>query len=817
MPNPYDEILAEQQPAANGNPYDAVLPQVDPIEANLRRTLLGAMQNNPDEFAKARRLGQTYQVPADIVAADTPGWDAKARMDAVDFTALAKQSPAVSKWLSDYANASVAHDDINPLVEFERKARGIQQRGTLAEIVSAGSRGFRQQDDAIAAAAWAKGLISPRDLSLRLAESSRANLADQGNMSESARRFREARAAAAAAEKQRQREAKTAEALRLEAQVQGEMGPGEGPLSAIMRAATDDEIASMAAAENAAQLDQQFEEDVAAWQRAGEEAKALILNLWQWVADAAESPGGATTQVSESAAGSSIQLGSTLAAGLAGSALGPGGAMVSAAGAGGATGYVLEFGNWVNQALAERGVDMTDPDAIEAALNDPAVMGQILSDARGKALGTAGVDAIVSAFGGKILASAGKAGGTAVAKAAAATGRAAGDVGVQVAGDVASEAVGQAMTSQGINWADVADEAGGGFGQSVATSAIGYSVRRAAQAPREAVELVRNLRDATQAVDSAAAMSGAVEQLKASKTLARSPEAAQTFAQGAMADATVHYDAAEWDKLWSAAGQVPADVAEQLTGKADAYAMAKASGGEISVPMSRLVVMLAQMDNAQPVIEAGRVHGMSAAEARRFAREAPKRMAEIEQQQAKLADEVNALLAEAADQEAAQADQPTQQQVTAETVKRALFKQMETALIQAGRGKVESRTNAAWFAALEATRMERAGYTPEMALSMVPSIMAEGRTTELDVALDQLRRGALPTEQQMRGKSQGMNLDRAAAAAVEAGYTLPEATPNALLDALRDELGGFQATYTPEQENADAIARHQELLALEAV
>ena len=54
--------------------------------------------------------------------------------------------------------------------------------------------------------------------------------------------------------------------------------------------------------------------------------------------------------------------------------------------------------------------------------------------------------------------------------------------------------------------------------------------------------------------------------------LARSPEAAGTLMQG-MGDATVHYDPADWDRLWTAAGMIPADVAEQLTGRADVYAL----------------------------------------------------------------------------------------------------------------------------------------------------------------------------------------------------------------------------------------------------
>ena len=133
----------------------------------------------------------------------------------------------------------------------------------------------------------------------------------------------------------------------------------------------------------------------------------------------------------------------------------------------------VEVGSWINQSLTERGYDITNPDDIKRAYSNSTLMAEIRGEAERKGVTTASVDALFSAFGGKIAT--GGVGGSLARRA----GRVATDIGVQAAGEAVSEGAGQLAAYGGdtkrIDVGEVLLEGLSSFGQSAATTAMGVA------------------------------------------------------------------------------------------------------------------------------------------------------------------------------------------------------------------------------------------------------------------------------------------------------------------------------------------------------
>lgn len=104
------------------DPIDQAAAQVvQGQKSALRRSLYGALLENPDMAARAQQLGKRTGIPADVVGRNLPEVERRARLD--EFDQVLDGSPTVAKWLTDQNNAKIAHDDAGSLTAIESAAR----------------------------------------------------------------------------------------------------------------------------------------------------------------------------------------------------------------------------------------------------------------------------------------------------------------------------------------------------------------------------------------------------------------------------------------------------------------------------------------------------------------------------------------------------------------------------------------------------------------------------------------------------------------------------------------------------------------------
>jgi hypothetical protein len=107
----YDDLL---EPPAAANEYDSVL---DSSLQQLRGSVRGVINRNPDEAATDQKLAAQTGVPAPVVARNRPEVQRQAQLN--DYDTLINTNPKLSEFLSTSDNASVAHDDIANLSGLE--------------------------------------------------------------------------------------------------------------------------------------------------------------------------------------------------------------------------------------------------------------------------------------------------------------------------------------------------------------------------------------------------------------------------------------------------------------------------------------------------------------------------------------------------------------------------------------------------------------------------------------------------------------------------------------------------------------------------
>jgi hypothetical protein len=105
-------------------------------DSELRLALTTAMRNSPDTEAKLQRLAQRTGLPIDAVRLNAPEVEYRDRLNSFDYEKVIKENPKLSAWLSDPANASVAHDDYENLSAAEKLfTRGVDLLGAAGQGV----------------------------------------------------------------------------------------------------------------------------------------------------------------------------------------------------------------------------------------------------------------------------------------------------------------------------------------------------------------------------------------------------------------------------------------------------------------------------------------------------------------------------------------------------------------------------------------------------------------------------------------------------------------------------------------------------------
>lgn len=349
-------------------------------------------------------------------------------------------------------------------------------------------------------------------------------------------------------------------------------------------------------------------------------------------------------------------------------------------------------------------------------------------------------------------------------------------------------------------------------------------------------------------MDAKSFMQGLGDVAANSKAQALSPERVSRLvvALGEQGRGTIYVDPAQLTEYAQGKGIDPRAFAQQVV-SADDYAEAVATGAPLAIPTATYFKILAGSEHhaaisAMASLSPGDM-SVAEAEAQREQVLTP-RTAPTPEQQASAKATADAV---AGDTEPAAA--------SAQRVQDDVVEQ----LVAAGFRPADARSQALLYSEGFAALAKRAGKDPfalyepyRLRITReIPGVVQAGSTDYTDTLLDRLRKGEIPTEAQVRGESlseylrrkgglqdqgaevstivdrdpgrkpgqrslvqpEGLTLDRAAEAAQELGY-IEEATPNALLDALRAEIGG-QPVYRAGEGNPETAAIRDGLLELQ--
>ena len=100
---------------------------VAPAGQRVKSTVSQALQVNPDQQAQMNKLSRDSGMPVPAVESDPAAVETHLNLNKINFDEMSKRSPTTSKFLTDYNNAAVAHDDIEVLQVVENHVRGFGQ------------------------------------------------------------------------------------------------------------------------------------------------------------------------------------------------------------------------------------------------------------------------------------------------------------------------------------------------------------------------------------------------------------------------------------------------------------------------------------------------------------------------------------------------------------------------------------------------------------------------------------------------------------------------------------------------------------------
>lgn len=111
-PNPYLELVSDNatQGGVGDNPYTPIV-QGDTAQ-QVRSSVANTADINPDVDARLQQLAKKYGVPVDAVRLDPKPLERKEKLDSIDYAELARKAPGTANFIADPKNAAVSHDDV---------------------------------------------------------------------------------------------------------------------------------------------------------------------------------------------------------------------------------------------------------------------------------------------------------------------------------------------------------------------------------------------------------------------------------------------------------------------------------------------------------------------------------------------------------------------------------------------------------------------------------------------------------------------------------------------------------------------------------
>lgn len=521
-------------------------PEADPIaraaaevvgaqRTTLRSTLYNSLLANPEMAARAQKLGRQTGVPADVVERNLPEVQRNAQLD--EFDKVLKDSPAVAQWLMEQNNAKVAHDDVENLSEHERMFRKALAAGRAVQG-QVGQTYRRSPDQMVGEDRGVLGAITePVQRGLAQGRRGLTLLFNELGIFDGLQRQRDS------------------------ARVAAGLAPEGNADLAVRLAQQQRQIERFPVPENIARGMQ----EISGAATFGEAFSAAASNPLAVLETSLQSVGGSAP---------------ALVGAMAGSTAGP---LGTAAGAGLGS-FAVEYGNTLQEVMAESGVNPSDPLAISNALANQELMGAAREKAVKRGLPIAAFDAITAGLAGRLLAGA-------KPTVASVGGRAAGELALQAGGGAAGEATAQAVTGE---WrpGDILLEA-------------------LAELPSSVVEVPANYRDAVRNAQTAEQSAQTLEQLDqlaaASKVRQRDADTFEAFIAQVSEDGPVQNVYLDANTLMQSGmaeqlAAVSPSVAEQLPA-------ALVAGGEIQIPVAEYTARIAGTEYSQGLIDDIRVEG----------------------------------------------------------------------------------------------------------------------------------------------------------------------------------------------------------------
>ncbi len=632
--NELDELQQGRGPSV-ANEYDAMIDQSFSTQKTaLQGAMFVAAKKEPARQAEVMAMSQDMKLPASIVERNFDDLKAKKAQSKIDYDTMIEKTPGFAKWMENVDNATLAREDIDPLMKIDLAAQKLGKRSDIttlpAELQRSATTGWRGIESSSWHLAAAYGLATPEQAAEQVALANKRSNELRAQMPDYAKEFNEAMASES-----------------------GDVNKAFNKFTGFYQQSKDGHIMNA----------------LKAFAIGGVQTVGEALDM---IGAAARRPRGLMYTTVESLANSAPALVTGLAAAKGGAAAGAltgpaapfaipalaigGMAVGSFAGA-----VPVEVGAWINQEMGARGIDITDPQALTAAYKDSKLMADIRGEAERKGITTAGVDALFNAFAGKLLKGAKP--GMASKLAAGA-----GDIGIQAVGEASSEYAGQVAAKKGdlskANFGEAIQEGIVSLGHSVADTAAGVSMRTAFNKnPVRAAEEVAAATDgALKSLHEAQTLAGIGEAVKELKHAGGVPGKLAELVNAGAAPAHVYFQTNDWDKYWRAKGKSPAKQAELLMddgGKA--YFEAKQTGQEIEISFSQYVEKTARTDDFEGLLPSAKLSpdSMSMSEAQEHLASLPATMQELAKEATPTPTE------QTAEQSAAQVGQTVSEQLKA--------------------------------------------------------------------------------------------------------------------------------------------------------
>lgn len=357
-------------------------------EQVLHTSLTLAADANPDAEAEFQRLSKAGGLPIDSVRDNAPA--VKQRLAMPDTADLAAKFPSTTQYLSNIENARIAHDDVPNLAAIEKSFREAQAagravRGKVGEPFSRPSDSPRVSSGKLGETFIRRGSMQGEERSLL------------GGLVEPVRRG-------------------LAQGDRGLTILLSELGVLNDPSTMLANQQRSVERFPMPT-----RL-QEALEAIGGAQTMGTAASQIMRNPR------------AVLEVSLQSIGASAPA---LVGAIAGSVMGPAGTATGA----GLGSFAVEYASTIQEVMSEKGVDGKDAMAVSSALSNPALMSVAREKAVKRGIPIAIFDALTAGVAGRVLAGA-------KGTVASASGRAAGELGIQAGGGAAGEAIAQAATGE---------------------------------------------------------------------------------------------------------------------------------------------------------------------------------------------------------------------------------------------------------------------------------------------------------------------------------------------------------------------------------